>query len=392
MKLTLINNILDHRKCEANMMQSFQLQPVPLRNSMTEVLTFCRPLAQITNVSLKLDLGKNSDVAILSNPTRFGQIMINLVSNAIKYTKKGTTVELRTRIVSMKEVDTAIEKAAASTQKVENTLDSREISGNVAVISVTDCGNGLPKSDARALKLFGKFAQLQNNESATILGSETVGQSSGTGLGLSICAGFVEQMRGRIWATSTDEGACFSFYCPLADISNKECAGLLEAKTLGDVTCTSNGGEMTPSVSQLRIMVVDDTPINLKVLKRMLVGIGVGNVSVASSGEEACAILKEKPFDLIITDIQMPGGMSGTELSDSIRKSDMSRWSHQTQPIVVGLTAGESAAALYQDCADSGMSHVLHKPMTSVQVRDFLVKVLPALEPNNCAYGNLSEL
>lgn len=376
------------------MMQSFPLEPVPLENALHEVLTFCRPLAQTTNVNLALE-GGDYDVSILSNPTRFGQIMINLVSNGIKYTKSGTTVMLSAKIMSLEDVDAAIDKAVAATQKVDTKLTSDTYSKNVAVISVTDCGDGLPQ---QAQTLFGKFAQLQNNGKATHLGKQSVGQSTGTGLGLSLCADFIERMRGRLWATSSDKGACFSFYCHIAEIpkNGQVSPNLLDAKSLEKIIKInkSNNNKILElkqqDFSKLKILVIDDTPINLKVLKRMLEGVGVKNVILAASGEEACETLKTESFDLVITDLQMPG-MSGMELSDSIRRKEISFWKNQIQPVVVGLTAGASNPTLYYECAASGMSHVLHKPMTAVQMRDFLANCLPTLKPNDCSAGNLVE-
>ena len=122
------------------------------------------------------------------------------------------------------------------------------------------------------------------------------------------------------------------------------------------------------TMSDLRVLVVDDIPINLKVIERMLKGIGVGTVRLADSGRSALAIMENEAFPLIITDIQMPD-MDGMQLSDAIRSRDDA--AVRTKPLVVGLTA-ETSDTIHERCAKSGISHVLHKPITKKQLETFI--------------------
>jgi CheY-like chemotaxis protein len=121
-----------------------------------------------------------------------------------------------------------------------------------------------------------------------------------------------------------------------------------------------------PTMSDLRVLVVDDIPINLKVIERMLKGIGIGTVRLADSGRSALAIMEHETFPLVITDIQMPD-MDGMQLSDAIRSYD----ALATKPLVVGLTA-ETSDTIHERCAKSGIAHVLHKPITKKQLETFI--------------------
>lgn len=119
---------------------------------------------------------------------------------------------------------------------------------------------------------------------------------------------------------------------------------------------------------------VDDILINLKVLDKMLHRTGVQCVKVVDSGAGALNLMKEEDFDLIISDIQMPN-MSGTELSAEIRK----RYSQENMPLVVGLTA-ENSLDLDQRCFESGMKKVLHKPITTQELKSFLECILSRIQ------------
>jgi len=124
-----------------------------------------------------------------------------------------------------------------------------------------------------------------------------------------------------------------------------------------------------PAVSRsstLRVLVVDDAILNLQVLERMLMTVGVAQVTTVDCGFKALGILEKEHHDLVITDVNMPE-MSGMELCDAIGRDD----SISTKPIVVGLTAGTSEEVDRQ-CRASGMRHVLHKPVTLVQIKIFL--------------------
>lgn len=116
-----------------------------------------------------------------------------------------------------------------------------------------------------------------------------------------------------------------------------------------------------------------DILINRKVLGRMLTSIGVGFVSTAESGMEALQELEKSNFDLVISDLQMPG-MSGCELSEEIRHSNKLT----EKPVVVGLTA-ETGETVAVRCKASGMASVIYKPITLVEMHEYFETVVSGL-------------
>ena len=268
----------------------------------------------------------------------------------------------------------------------------------VLVVSVSDIGQGIEESQKS--RMFKKFSQLE--ESKQRPGNSSVGQPSGTGLGLNLCLKFLHRMKGNIWATNNNKGvgigigkngslslgSCFSFYLPIHEAddddatvaSQQEESSSQERKKMTATTavfsdCKGLLASFCDDPSQLRVLVVDDTLINLKVLDRMLKRVGVGKIQLAGSGEKALEILAEEDYDLVISDIQMPAGISGTEFSAAIRDGDLAK-----KPVVVGLTA-EVSQSLDRRCAASGMACVLHKPITTEQLQDFFNKMLTSDGP-----------
>lgn len=359
--LTLINNMLDVRKCDANMMSKFALSDISLLSSINDALTFSKPLAFISNVHLKMEpasLSKTSTF-VRADTLRLQQVLINLISNAVKYTSKGSTVEVSARISTLGEVQTSIQNALANGGEQPDWAQKHE-SAPIAVISVSDQGRGIPPEECK--KLFKRFSQL-TQQSTHKLGGNSVGQPSGTGLGLSLCVKFVHLMGGNIWVTNNPEGgAKFSFGLPSASSSDS-------ADELSGSATRKPSSERTPSslLSEYRVLLVDDTMINRKVFKRMLVRIGVGLAVTAESGDRALELLQEQEFDLMITDIQMPG-MSGFELTEKVRDEEIVL---KKKPLVVGLTA-ETSSDLNIRCASCGMANVLHKPITVVELQEYL--------------------
>lgn len=238
-------------------------------------------------------------------------------------------------------------------------------------------------------RVFTRHSQVMTLRSSLIGGDYKVAQSSGTGLGLNFCVEFIKRMNGNIWVSNcSDGGACFSFFLPVVESDEHEQAQenqngtSEEAGTIPKLVSEESQPEMarTPSlsrISDLTVLVVDDTVINLKVLDRMLRKMGIANLTTCDSGPKALYVLEEKRFDLVITDIQMPE-MTGIELCDNILRVDKIK----TKPVVVGLTAGTSES-LRQQCEDSGMIHVLHKPITVRQIQYFFVEILLGLKRCN---------
>jgi signal transduction histidine kinase len=392
--LTLINNMLDVRKCDANMMSEFELVPTEVYQPLDDAVNFCRPFGLLSNVQIDFASVHIMNIYALSDPLRLQQIVINLVSNSIKHSPCGSTVTIKASVSSLEDAELLVQQALCTGNQQNSILpiddgERTDIASTtitkVVVVSVSDTGVGIDIEQAS--KLFQQFSQLDepgttNHTSAsTAVSGTSVGQPSGTGLGLNLCLKFVHRMGGKIWAANNppnEKGANFSFYLPLHSTSDNKASGAATAlshlhDSLNDNCNNGNHVGVNDGVlsllaaADLRVLVVDDTFINLKVLDRMLKMIGVQYIVCVDSGPGALAILENDSFHLVISDIQMPG-MSGIELCELILQRENI---HPTkQPVIVGLTA-EDSKTLDERCTKAGMSCVLHKPITAHQLKDF---------------------
>jgi signal transduction histidine kinase/ActR/RegA family two-component response regulator len=373
--LTLINNLLDVRKCDADMLDAFQLGEVSVASALADAVDFCKPFATISNVNLEVNMKGTGGVYAESNFLRFQQIMINLVSNAIKYTAKGSVVSIGVEVMTLARAKTDIRRSIAAGPHQSHWDNGRPWNQiKVVVISITDAGAGIARDGADSL--FGKFSQLDSSPINT-LGDPSLGQPSGTGLGLNLCMKFVKRMKGDIWVNNNrDRGCCFSFYLPLVSKNSDSIPG--PQLPCQEASAVPNGnGALAGSVSTAagyRVLVVDDTIINLKVLCRMLKRLGVEKVETVDSGSSALEALNKGDYNMVLTDIQMPG-MSGTELSDAIRRSP-----HAEKLFVVAITA-EVNESIAVRCRNSGIAHVLNKPITCHEMKDFFETIAGQLKP-----------
>lgn len=379
--LNLINNLLDVKKENAKKMDNFPLSPISASEQIQDAVGFCQPLAFISNVKLVTDIRTDANPIVNSNALRLQQVLINLVSNAIKYTRRESEIRIQIRSTSLGETKRMMKKALAASHNANQINDDKT---PVLIFSVSDCGPGIAPDQAS--RLFEQYAQLKARPMRT-LGSNTVGQPSGTGVGLHLCRLFVNRMNGQIWATNNSrgsDGSTFSFYLPLvsgdASISVLDVPRPKKAPDLRTKSSTHNLGirgkkeDKKSPVLNYRVLFVDDILINRKVIGRMIKKVGISKSTTVDSGENALEELARNHYDLVITDLQMPG-MSGTELSAAIR--DKNTFS-STPPIVVGLTASGDDAT---QCIESGMADLLYKPITVSEMKEYFETIVPKLKP-----------
>mmetsp|Transcript_1259 Transcript_1259/g.3206 ORF Transcript_1259/g.3206 Transcript_1259/m.3206 type:complete len:949 (+) Transcript_1259:203-3049(+) len=389
--LNLINNLLDVKKATANMMDDFLLTPLLAMDPIQDAVDFCKPLASISMVDIKMDCnGGTTGAFVNANALRIQQVLINIISNAIKYTARGTTIRVHTNSVAMKDAKEAMRKAI-SCSKWENDVSSDSLP--VLVFSVVDAGPGIDSQEAR--RLFSRFVRLGQQPTNT-LGSSDVGQPSGTGLGLYLCQMFVQRMRGYIWAANNEggKGSTFSFCLPMITDYNDHHAVSIPAEknnNFSNVVPFALNSEskmkakeessMAPDFRRYRVLVVDDTLINRRVFDRMFKRIGVAHVCIVESGEDALVELfsggHDQQYDVVITDLQMPG-ISGTELAERIMQRQA--LSGRRSIVVIGLTA-DTTPNVAEICAASGMSDVLYKPITVTDIKDYFQNVIGHLQP-----------
>lgn len=315
--LTIINDILDFSKIEAGKLVIEQVAFAPAAIAQSVVALF-QARALEKGIALKLVLPDDPPAALLGDPTRIRQILLNLVDNAIKFTHLGE-VELRL------EFETVRDEIACH-------------------FSVRDTGIGmLPDTQAR---LFQAFAQADTS---------TTRRYGGTGLGLAVSNQLAELMGGRILVESTSgEGSRFilKLSLPPTTLPLAELPAHASPKLHG------------------RVLMVEDHPVNQKVLAHQLTALGL-DYALATNGAQALEQLEQTPFDLVLMDWQMPE-MDGLEATRRIRTLA----GRAGRVPIIALTANASSQ-FRESCLAAGANDYLSKPYTEAALAALLAQWLP---------------
>ncbi|MFB3922202.1 MAG: PAS domain S-box protein [Terriglobia bacterium] len=357
--LHLINDILDFSKIEAGKLEMDQSE-LNLPRTLESVLRPLKARAQQKGLEFGLELASDVPMELIGDSVRLGQVVVNLVGNAIKFTERGS---IRLRVA----------RAGA---------DNRHIR---LQFSVSDTGIGIP--GAKHQVIFDSFTQADDS---------TTRKYGGTGLGLAISRRLVEMMGGNIWVESaTGKGSTFHFTAcfGLPSSEGDERADDASARGTGSTPDEGSGCEepkdIRPDGSRLWILIAEDEQVNELVAVRALEKQG-HKVVVAANGVEALATLDHHPFDLILMDVQMPE-MDGIEATKVIRAREKLSGAHIP---VIAMTA----RALPEDkqlCLEAGMDGYLPKPL---RVRELIatietvVRMLPRHRAGNKANRNHQQL
>lgn len=300
--MTILNDVLDLAKIEAG---RFDIVAVPfdLRAKLAKVMELWEPAAQEKGLSLTCEIA-DAPAWVLGDPGRLRQILLNLVSNAIKFTAAG---EVRIAVISQ--------------------------SDRVSIV-VADTGPGM--DEATQARLFQGFTQAD---------SSVARRFGGTGLGLAISRELARLMGGDIVLRSRlGEGSRFTVTLPLP-----------AAEPAAEAVATIASDEGAPRAA-LRTLVVDDNRTNQEVARALLQALGVA-VEVASGGAEALERLESETFDLVFMDIHMPG-MSGDQALARMRASDRPF----AKTPVIALTA-DAMAGERERLLSLGFDGYLSKPI-----------------------------
>ncbi|MGB0896486.1 MAG: ATP-binding protein [Flavobacteriaceae bacterium] len=310
--LNFINDILDVNKIEA---QKIELERIPfsLKKLATEVLLTQNKAAVDNNTKLHLNFEDNIPDMVLGDSLRMSQILINLVSNAIKFTKNG-----------------AVHLNVTKTQLKDSSIE--------LLIEVKD--NGIGISYDKQDEIFESFSQ----------GSVQINRKyGGTGLGLTIVKNLLELMGSKIELRSQPNiGTTFFFTItfPLAQINSTD--KLQNNDILPE--------ELSKVLKHKSILLVDDVKVNQLITQKTLMKKGI-NCTTADNGEMAVEKAKQQKFDLILMDIHMPG-IGGIEATKQIREFN------STIPIIA-LTAITIEKEDLLEFNSTGFNDILSKPFKS---------------------------
>lgn len=328
--LALINDILDLSKVEAGKME-LALSKYHIKSLINEVLNMMDIVASQHGLMLLSEFDMSIPCRYLGDEGRIKQILINLLNNALKFTKKGH-----------------VKISVSGTP--EETPDMERL-----VFRVEDTGCGIRKEDLE--RIFENFRQLDSKRSRSV---------EGTGLGLSISRHLAELMDGSVKVESVyGEGSTF-----IVEILQK----VVDTRTLSEVP----EGEMHHekplepfTTKNCKVLVVDDNMINRKVARSLLQTYDL-EITEAESGMEAIQFVKGTLFDIIFMDHMMPG-MDGIEAVEHIRSEC---GENGTQPVIIALTAN-AMEGVREAFLTSGFQDFLTKPIDRQTLHMALLRWIP---------------
>ena len=337
--LGIVNDILDLSKIEAGKME---LEPAEFR--MADVLertcTMIRMHAEKKGLVFSVGVDPTIPAVLYGDGARVQQIMVNLLTNGVKYTREGSVTLTVTRL---------------SQNKWPMGLTLPEVAPVVIAIEVQDTGIGIKPEDQR--RLFGDFVRVDARRNRNI---------EGTGLGLALTRRFAERMGGTITLTSTyGKGSTFTAYVPL-EARSAEKIGAFDMEQSAEQVAVHHAPFLAPHA---HILVVDDNEMNRFVAKSLLKETRA-HIRLASGGRECIDRLHAEHYDLVLLDDMMPE-LSGTETLAIIKKSHIA----EGTPIVA-LTANAIAGAREQYIA-SGFDDYLAKPIDPEALGALLRRTLP---------------
>ncbi|MGI9542381.1 MAG: ATP-binding protein [Cyclobacteriaceae bacterium] len=311
--ILLINDVLDVSRIESGKLE-LEEKPFSIKELLEDVIKLQAPSAKIKNIKLFSVVDHEIPELVLGDQTRLLQILINLVSNAIKFTEEGQI---------------EIKASAAYLNENETTLS----------FSVKDTGIGI--EEGKLKDIFKRFTQAETS---------TARKYGGTGLGLNIVKMLVEQQNGKVMVDSElGVGSEFSF----------EIKYPIPNAISGDDLSIRNHNTEIEKLDGIKILVVEDNKQN-QLLASAYIKKNHGTLDLAEDGQEAIDKLKVAQFDIVLMDLQMPM-MNGFEATEIIRKEI-------DKKIPIIACSAHSLAGEKRKCLQKGMNDYITKPYSESEL------------------------
>ncbi len=332
----LVGQVLDYSKIDSGHLD-LDCSPLDLESIIMEVQAIVGPSVQGKPIELAVDCKRVSSEPLLGDATRVKQILVNLLSNAYKFTREGQISLVATTTTS-------------------------EYRGHLCLrVRIEDTGIGIPPERIRTL--FSPFAQAHN---------EHVNEFGGTGLGLAICKRLCGAMRGDVWVEESkiDKGSVFmmEIHLPRQNEGGRSlntASAVSKSKTME--SSEKKTVEETKEPAPLRLLVVDDNPNNLLITSKLSQHLGY-KAETVSNGVEALQKMKDGDFHIVLMDVRM-APLNGMETTRMIREGEAGEDCSGAYIIAV------TAHALQGDkerCIQSGMNDYLAKPLTLERLQESL--------------------
>ncbi|MBN2143239.1 MAG: response regulator [Candidatus Aureabacteria bacterium] len=348
--LAILNDILDFSKIESGKME-LALQSFNLKETIEDVVRLFEAKASEKKLKLLSEFSPEIPAVMTGDAGKVRQILINLISNAVKFTSHGR-------------ISIQAETAGEPLQKQALYETEKRF---FVLLKVSDTGIGIP-SDLQE-KIFDQFTQLEISSAK---------HYAGTGLGLTICRKLAELMGGEISVTSKPgQGSAFMVSIPFT-VKSEKASALPKAVILNQTPRNFDFQRNKSFEDVISVLVVEDNIQNQKVSKLMLEEYGC-HVELVKSGKEALEIMENRSFDLIFMDCQMPE-MDGYEATRRIRDKEKQKAveipGHSEHVPIIAMTA----FAMRGDdkkCLDAGMDHYISKPVRLEVIEQIIQKWLP---------------
>jgi signal transduction histidine kinase/CheY-like chemotaxis protein/HPt (histidine-containing phosphotransfer) domain-containing protein len=320
---SLLEDILDFSRVQAGAVE-LEAKPFDLPELVGSIAAITAAESEKRGIPVEIAISPAVPQHLTGDPRRIRQILLNFVSNALKYSGRG-------------QVSVTVWCKAAGTQQTE------------VIFAVSDEGPGISQEEQK--KLFTRFERGAAAQQ---------GRVPGTGLGLALCRALAEKMGGRIWLESEPgEGSCFYFSAPFAI-----------AEALPQPTPAS-----VPPVGNFRsALVVDDEEYNRLALTGLLESLGF-SVQSAADGPQALMLARSHDFDIMFIDYALPG-VSGLDVTRTVRQLP----GRSAQAVILATTAFTTPEKRNQ-CLAAGMNAFLGKPVTMERLRQALAAANPGETP-----------
>lgn len=330
--LSLVNDILEFSKMESGILRLVPKE-YSLRELLLEVCTVIRTKAEAKDLKFIVTVNPKTPNSLCGDSQRIKQVLLNLLNNAVKYTRTGS-VELT--------VD----------------FDSEEETSLRLLFHVKDTGIGIREQDIS--KIFQPFVRVDEEKNKAV---------EGTGLGMNITENLLELMGSRV-SVESKYGKGSDFSCRIVqEVKDKKPIGEFDAKAVIAFVPETDIAFRCPDA---KILVVDDTPLNIKVF-RGLMKEALAEIDSAGDGPEAIENAKNNRYDIIFMDQKMPG-MGGFETMKEIKADPECGKNHET-PIIL-LTAN-ATPGMYEEAIRDGFNDYLSKPIAIPELIRILRKYLP---------------